>query len=83
MNIKVLGPGCARCEELEKTVREIVALHQLDIQVEEVRDMKKIMQYSIMATPALVINEKVVISGRVPGRAELESLIMTALAKEE
>ena len=83
MNIKVLGPGCARCQELEKTVREVVAAHKLNIQVEDIKDMKQIMQYSIMSTPGLVINEKVVMSGKVPTRAEVDRLIMNALAVEE
>ena len=83
MKIKVLGPGCARCQNLEKTVKEVVAALKLDISVEEVKDMKKIMQYSILTTPGLVINEKVVLSGKVPTRAEVEQLIMNALASED
>jgi len=83
MNIKVLGPGCAKCHSLEKTVREAVAALKLDAGVEYVTDMKKIMQYHIMATPGLVINEKVVLSGNVPSKAEVEQLIMNALAAED
>jgi small redox-active disulfide protein 2 len=83
MNIKVLGPGCARCQNLEKTVKEVVAALKLDISVEDVKDMKKIMQYPILSTPGLVINEKLVLSGKVPTRAEVEQLIMNALAVED
>ncbi|MDD5311954.1 MAG: thioredoxin family protein [Dehalococcoidia bacterium] len=83
MNIKVLGPGCAKCQSLEKTVKEVVSILQLDVTVEEVKDMKKIMQYPILMTPGLVINEKVVMSGKVPSRAEVEQLIMNALAMED
>lgn len=83
MNIKVLGPGCAKCQSLEKTVKEVVAALKLDISVEEVKDMKKIMQYPILMTPGLVINEKVVLSGKVPTKAEVEKLIMNALANED
>jgi len=83
MNIKILGPGCAKCQSLEKTVKEVVSILQLDITVEEVKDMKKIMQYPILMTPGLVINEKVVMSGKVPTRAEVEQLIMNALAMED
>ena len=83
MNIKVLGPGCARCQNLEKTVREVVAALKLDIQVEDIKDMKQIMQYGILSTPGLVINEKVVMSGKVPTKAEIERLIMNAIAGEE
>ena len=83
MNIKVLGPGCAKCHSLEKTVREAVAALKLDAGVEYVTDMKKIMQYHIMATPGLVINEKVVLSGNLPSKAEVEQLIMNALEDED
>jgi small redox-active disulfide protein 2 len=83
MNIKVLGPGCAKCQSLEKTVKEVLAALKLDIKVEEIKDMKKIMQYPILMTPGLVINEKVVLSGKVPSRAEVEQLIMNALDAED
>ena len=79
MDIKVLGPGCAKCQSLEKTVKEVVAALKLDIKVEEIKDMKKIMQYPILMTPGLVINEKVVMSGKVPSKAEVERLILSAL----
>jgi small redox-active disulfide protein 2 len=83
MNIKVLGPGCAKCQNLEKTVKDVVSALKLDINVEEVKDMKQIMQYPILSTPGLVINEKLVLSGKVPTRAEVEQLIMNALAGED
>jgi small redox-active disulfide protein 2 len=82
MDIKVLGPGCAKCQSLEKTVKEVVAALNLDIKVEEIKDMKKIMQYPILMTPGLVINGKVVMSGKVPSKAEVERLIMNALEAE-
>jgi len=83
MNIKVLGPGCAKCQSLGKTVKEVVAALKLDVKVEEIKDMKKIMQYPILMTPGLVINEKVVLSGKVPSKAEVEQLIMNALDAED
>jgi len=82
MDIKVLGPGCAKCQSLEKTVKDVVSALKLDIKVEEIKDMKKIMQYPILMTPGLVINEKVVMSGKVPSKAEVERLIMDALDAE-
>jgi small redox-active disulfide protein 2 len=82
MDIKVLGPGCAKCQSLEKTVKEVVTALKLDIKVEEIKDMKKIMQYPILMTPGLVINEKVVMSGKVPSKAEVERLIMDAMDAE-
>jgi len=79
MEIKVLGPGCAKCHSLEKTVKEVVAALKLDIKVEEIKDMKEIMKYPILMTPGLVINGKVVMSGKVPSKAEVEKLIINAL----
>ena len=83
MDIKVLGPGCAKCQMLEKTVKDVVSALQIDANVEEVKDMKKIMQYPILMTPGLVINEKVVLSGKVPTKAEVEHLIINAMANED
>ena len=82
MKIRVLGPGCARCQKLEQTVREAVKDLGMDIEVEDVRDIKKIMEYPILSTPGLVIDEKLVCSGRVPTKAEVTTFITTALAKE-
>jgi small redox-active disulfide protein 2 len=79
MHIKVLGPGCAKCQSLEKTVKEVVSALKIDVKVEEIKDMKKIMQYPILMTPGLVINEKVVMSGKVPSKAEVERYILDAL----
>jgi len=83
MNIKILGPGCARCHQLEKTTSEVVKELGIDATVEEVKDMGKIIAYNVMMTPGLVINEQVVCSGKVPSKAEVTQLIINALAKEE
>jgi len=82
MKIKVLGPGCARCQQLEKTTREVVKELGIDAEVEEIKDMKKILEYPILTTPGLVIDEKLVCSGRVPTKSEVTTFITTALAKE-
>jgi small redox-active disulfide protein 2 len=83
MEIKVLGTGCPNCKRLEKNAR--AALDQLGVQaqVTKVTDMKDIMAYDILSTPGLVIDEKVVSSGRVPNTAEITSLIATALTQAE
>jgi len=82
MNIKILGPGCHRCDELEKVTKQVLGELKVDASVEHVRDMKKIMEYPILRTPGLVIDENLVCSGRVPSKAEVTSFITTALAKE-
>jgi len=82
MNIKILGTGCAKCHSLVKTVKEVVNELQFDAKIEEVKDMKKILEYSILMTPGLVIDEKVVSSGKVPTKAEVTQLINNALAQE-
>ncbi len=83
MNIKILGPGCARCHQLEKTTSEVVKELGIDATVEEVKDMSKIIAYNVMMTPGLVIDEQVVSSGKVPSKAEVTQLIINALAKED
>ena len=83
MKITILGQGCARCHQLEKTVKQAVEELGLDAEIEEVRDLKKIMEYPILTTPGLVIDEKVVCSGRVPGKTEVITLMAAALAREQ
>ena len=82
MNIKILGTGCAKCHSLEKMVKEVVSELQVDAKIEEVKDMKQILDYRILMTPGLVIDEKVVSSGKVPDKAEVERIIVNALAQE-
>ncbi|MFH1484503.1 MAG: thioredoxin family protein [Chloroflexota bacterium] len=83
MNIKVLGPGCARCQAVERLAKEVVKELAVDATIEEIKDMKKIMEYPILTTPGLVINEEVVCKGRVPNKAEVTQFIINALEKEE
>ena len=83
MNIKILGPGCARCHQLEKTTRDVVKELGIDATIEEVKDIKKITEYPILTTPGLVIDEKVVCSGHVPTKAEVTRLLVKALDKED
>ncbi|MBN2485726.1 MAG: TM0996/MTH895 family glutaredoxin-like protein [Bacteroidales bacterium] len=75
MEIKVLGTGCPKCKALEKATRDVVAEMQVDANVTKEEDIVKIMGYGIMHTPGLVINEKVVLSGRVPSKDEIKNLI--------
>lgn len=75
MIIKVLGPGCANCTNLERVTREAIADLGLDASIEKVTDYAQIAGYGVMSTPALVIDETVVVSGRVPTRAEVTQLL--------
>ena len=78
MVIKVLGTGCANCKTLEKSVIQAVAELGMDAQVVKEEDIVKIMGYGIMRTPGLVIDEKIVLSGRVPSLSELKEIISKA-----
>jgi small redox-active disulfide protein 2 len=79
LTIKVLGSGCANCQNL--AARALQAINNLSIEarVEKVTDYAEIMKYKIMATPGLVINEKVVSAGRVPNEAEITTFLVNAL----
>jgi len=80
INLKVLGTGCAKCKTLEKVTNEVVAENNIDAEVQKIEDIVEIMAYGIMTTPALVINEKVVFSGRVPSKSEIKSFIDKAIS---
>jgi small redox-active disulfide protein 2 len=71
MEIKVLGPGCPRCEQTAKVIKEAVAESGIEVQVEKVTDIKEIMQQGVMTTPAVVVDGEVKIAGQVPGKAEV------------
>jgi len=76
MKIKVLGTGCPKCKALEKATQNAVADLGIDANIVKEEDIMKIMGYGIMHTPGLVINEKVVFSGRIPSASELRDLII-------
>ena len=77
MEIKILGPGCPKCKTLEKLTREVVEQNGIEATVSKVEDIVAIMNYGVMTTPALVIDEKVVVKGRVPSADEIKRLITT------
>ena len=83
MEIRILGGGCPNCKRLEKITRRVLAELAAEATVIKVTDFNEIMSYNILSTPGLVIDGKVVSSGRVPNRAEITSMITTALADEE
>ncbi len=75
MEIKVLGTGCSNCKTLEKRVERAVKESGIVANITKVEDIEKIMEYDVMSTPALVINEKVQIKGRVPSVDEIKELL--------
>jgi small redox-active disulfide protein 2 len=75
MEIKVLGAGCPKCKALEKAAQDAAAELGMEASIVKEEDMMKIMEYGIMRTPGLVINEKVVLSGRVPSSGELKQIL--------
>jgi small redox-active disulfide protein 2 len=81
VEIKVLGPGCANCKRLYQEAERAVAQVGQPATITKVEAMEDIMAYGILRTPGLVIDEKVVASGRIPNAAEIATLITTALAK--
>jgi small redox-active disulfide protein 2 len=75
MIIKVLGTGCANCKKLEENTRKAVEELGLDATIEKVTEIKDIMKYGVMKTPALVVDEKVKIMGRVPAPDEIKKYL--------
>jgi small redox-active disulfide protein 2 len=75
MEIKILGSGCAKCKTLEKLTRDVVSKNEIEATVTKVEDIMEIMKYNIMTTPALVIDGKVVIKGRIPSAEEIKQLL--------
>jgi small redox-active disulfide protein 2 len=81
MDVRILGSGCANCKRLEKVARAALAEMGVEASVSKVTDFGEIMSYDIISTPGLVIDGKVVSSGRVPSKAEISSMIATALSQ--
>lgn len=73
--IKILGPGCANCVNLEKATRQAVSELGLEATIEKVTDYADIAGYGIMRTPGLVVDEEVVLSGRVPTVRQVKELL--------
>ncbi|MGQ9557458.1 MAG: thioredoxin family protein [Desulfurispora sp.] len=71
MDIKVLGPGCKKCQELEKAVRKAVEETGIAASIEKITDLDQISSYNVLMTPGLVINGKVKVFGRVPKHQDL------------
>jgi small redox-active disulfide protein 2 len=75
LEIKILGTGCPKCKTLEKITREVVEQNGIVATISKVEDIVEIMNYGVMTTPALVVNGKVEIKGRVPSSDEIKQLL--------
>ena len=73
MEIKVLGPGCLKCQQVEKLIRDTVAEEGIEAEVEKVTDVMKIARYGVFGTPAVIIDGEVKSVGRVPDKEEIMS----------
>ena len=73
--IKVLGTGCPKCMQTTSIITEVVSENNFDASIEKVDDIMDILSYDVMSTPAVVIDDKVVIKGRIPSKQELEDLL--------
>ncbi len=78
LDIKVLGPGCANCKKVEQVARQALEALDADASIVKVTAYAKIMQYPIMATSGLVINEQLVCAGRIPSEAEVKTWLTAA-----
>ncbi|MFO7831333.1 MAG: thioredoxin family protein [Desulfuromonadaceae bacterium] len=75
LKIQILGTGCAKCDKLAKHAKEAADNMKIDCEIEKVTDINDIMGFGVMTTPALVVDAKVVVSGKVPGVKELEKIL--------
>ena len=75
MKIKILGTGCAKCSKLEELAKKAVAELNIDADIEKVKDLDKIMDYGVMMTPGLVIDEQVKIAGKIPSIDQVKTWI--------
>ncbi len=73
--IKILGTGCPKCKQTEAIVKEVVEQNSIEADIIKVEDIAEIMQYNVLTTPVLVIDEDIKIKGRVPTRSEVEELL--------
>lgn len=79
MNIKILGPGCPNCQKLEINVRQAVKELKIEAKIEKISDIGEIMSYNVMNMPVLIVDEKIIFSGSVPGVGEVKN----SLSKKE
>ena len=79
MDIKVLGPGCHKCHELDKRTREVVKELGLDVNVEYVQDITKLVEFSILFPPGLIVNGNLISSGKLLSKKEIKDIVVSAM----
>ena len=75
MEIKVLGPGCAKCKATYQVIEKVIQENHLDVKLTKVDDLMEMVSYHLMTTPAVVVDETVKIKGRVPSEKEIKELL--------
>ena len=75
MNIKILGTGCPNCQKLEANTKQALEELKMKAKIEKITDIAKIMSYGVMGTPALVVDEKVKVYGRIPNVEEIKTIL--------
>jgi small redox-active disulfide protein 2 len=78
LTVKILGPGCANCRKMESVAREAIAALGVEAEISKVTDFTEIMAYSVLSTPALVVNGKAVCVGRIPTIADVKTWLVGA-----
>lgn len=81
MEIKVVGPGCAKCKKVEDTVNEVLNEMGIEANVSKVTDFREIVKSGITTTPGLIVNDEVKVSGKVPSKAEISQILTTEIGK--
>lgn len=71
MDIKILGPGCARCDHVEKLVAEVLAAEKIPATIEKIKDVKRFAAYGVFITPALIVDNEVKCAGKIPTKDEV------------
>jgi small redox-active disulfide protein 2 len=75
IKIKILGTGCSKCIQTTAIVKAVISENNVDATIEKVEDISEIVKYNVLATPAIVIDEKIIITGRVPSKDEVLELL--------
>lgn len=78
LNVKVLGPGCPNCKQLEQRVQRVARELGAAVEIEKVTDYEEIMKWDILQTPGLVINDRLVAAGRIPAEQEIAKWLSSA-----